>query len=421
MSEGSQAAQPPGDGPETVATADHESRHASLLADLHARPAPALHGPATVSFVAYLDGERTQADGRAGAGRSRRSHGGDRVVVEHHHEFVSFTATVPGVQQVLFSTDRNPFSGPSPDDGLAVSVQVEVVPLPSQESGVVSLAAEHLVADGMLLAWVAEELIVVGVDFRVTDDGPMRMLVMTSPSVGPGRVGRVVRRLLELETYRALSTLALEHAQQLARVLSDLEPRLVRLVERMDDASVSADETLEELLQVSAELETLASRHDFRFAAAHAYEAIVVDRLAVLRESRFGGRQLLAEFLALRFTPAMRTISSAEQRLHRLIARAGRAGDLLRTRVEVSHSAQNAAMLVSLDQRAQAQLRLQHAVEGLSVFAVTYYAVSILGYLLAPAAGALGVDEAVVKALLVPMVLLTVWLGVRRVRHGQGH
>lgn len=379
--------------------------HGQLLADLHSRPAPQLRGPATVSYWATL--------GRTAAPHGFASETGASTVVEHHHEFTSFTATFPHSQSTLFDPARMRMAPTDP----AIAVLVEIISLPETEAEVASLAQRHLNSRSMILTWVAEELVAVATDFQPTDDGPMRLLVMTSSHVGPGRVGRVVRRLLEVETYRALSMMALDNAQSLGTRLDELEPRMLRLVERMDDPALAADETLHELLDVSAELEALASRHDFRFAAAHAYEAIVSDRLNVLNETRFAGRQLLSEFLALRYTPAMRTVTSTEQRLHRLIDRAGRAGDLLRTRVEVAHSSQNAAMLISLDSRAQAQLRLQHAVEGLSVFAVSYYAVSLLAYLLAPGADAVGVEESWVKAGLAPSVLLVVWLSVRQVRH----
>jgi uncharacterized membrane-anchored protein len=69
--------------------------------------------------------------------------------------------------------------------------------------------------------------------------------------------------------------------------------------------------------------------------------------------------------------------------------RAERAAELLRTRVDVERSAQNQRLLESMDRRADLQLRLQHTVEGLSVVAISYYAVSLAAYLLAPLAHAL--------------------------------
>ena len=153
-----------------------------------------------------------------------------------------------------------------------------------------------------------------------------------------------------------------------------------------------------------------------RFGATAAYRSLVEDRLASLREVRQGDRQTLSEFMARRFDPAMRTVRSAEARVAAMLDRAGRAGELLRTRVDVGRQAQNQAVLTSLDRRAEMQLRLQHTVEGLSVVAISYYALGLLGYAVYPLAHALQVDKAVILAALVPVVVLAVWLGMRRVR-----
>ena len=143
----------------------------------------------------------------------------------------------------------------------------------------------------------------------------------------------------------------------------------------------------------------------------------MTQRITVLREERFEGRQTFREFMARRFDPAMRTVKSAEKRLESMSARAMRAGDLLRTRVEVKRSAQNQDLLASMDKRADLQLRLQHTVEGLSVVAISYYAVSLVGYLLYPLAEQVEMSKGMLSALSVPPVVLAVWWGLRRIRN----
>ena len=90
----------------------------------------------------------------------------------------------------------------------------------------------------------------------------------------------------------------------------------------------------------------------------------------------------------------MRTVASAEDRLRAMIERTRRAADLLRTRVDVERSAQNQALLERMDRRADLQLRLQHTVEGLSVVAISYYAVGLIGYAVYPVAHAMAIDKA---------------------------
>jgi len=63
---------------------------------------------------------------------------------------------------------------------------------------------------------------------------------------------------------------------------------------------------------------------------------------------------------------------TAASRLESLSERVARANQLLSTRIDLSHERQNRALLDTMNSRAEAQLRLQLTIEGLSVAAVTY-------------------------------------------------
>jgi uncharacterized membrane-anchored protein len=89
---------------------------------------------------------------------------------------------------------------------------------------------------------------------------------------------------------------------------------------------------------------------------------------------------------------------------------------LLRTRVDVERSAQNQSLLESMDRRADLQLRLQRTVEGLSVVAISYYAVSLAAYILYPFAGILQMSKGTLTALVTLPILLLVWWAIRRIR-----
>ena len=52
----------------------------------------------------------------------------------------------------------------------------------------------------------------------------------------------------------------------------------------------------------------------------------------------------------------------------------------------------------------------------LSVGAISYYAVGLLGYLLAPVAKSSGIDKSVLMAAAIPLVVLATWLGLRWAR-----
>jgi uncharacterized membrane-anchored protein len=64
-------------------------------------------------------------------------------------------------------------------------------------------------ADSLASVWVLEEAAVVAGDFRIDPAGWMRFAVFVKRGTVPGRIGRIVQRLLELETYRAMSMLGL--------------------------------------------------------------------------------------------------------------------------------------------------------------------------------------------------------------------
>ena len=99
-----------------------------------------------------------------------------------------------------------------------------------------------------------------------------------------------------------------------------------------------------------------------------------------------------------------------------LSGRAARIADLLRTRVDVAISVQNRSLLESMDRRAGLQLRLQKTVEGLSVVAISYYAVGLVGYVAYPFMEAWELGKGLVLAAATPVVVLAVAVFVRRLR-----
>jgi uncharacterized membrane-anchored protein len=212
-----------------------------------------------------------------------------------------------------------------------------------------------------------------------------------------------------------MAMLGLAKVRDMGPELSTLDKQLSSLVGELNSDTINADETLRQLLQTSAVLENAAAQSAYRFGATRAYEAIVNQRIFILREERFLGRQSFGEFMMRRFDPAMRTVESTQSRLQSLTDRAARASDLLRTRVDVERSAQNQDLLTSMDKRADLQLRLQRTVEGLSVVAISYYAVSLALYVLGPVEKAYDISKTVLAAGVTPVVLIVVWLLIRRV------
>ena len=419
---------------------DHPLRY-QLANELHARPFPALDVPCRAAYLALKPAENggtrdrnadraflielldrhgaphPQPDATHYSGRL----GKHQIKWESHTEFVTYTIFGDGVSD-------KPFDGGTfdmfPADWLArapgyrvTSALIRVEQMPEEPEEISRKIDSWMVQESVAISSVVDGDVIVGTDFRIDPVGHMRFACFVKKGVGRQRVGRVVQRLTEIETYKTMSMLGLGRARRLSAPMGQLDDQLSELMEAMTgDRPQPAEADLTKLLKVAAEVEKLLTQANFRFGATQAYEAIVWQRIEVLREERFLGRQTLKEFMTRRYDPAMRTVKSAEARLKEMAARSARASELLRTRVDVERQAQNQALLASMDRRADLQLRLQQTVEGLSVVAISYYAVSLGAYLLAPLAKAAGIEKAWLTAGLTPVVILLVWLAVRRIR-----
>lgn len=170
---------------------------------------------------------------------------------------------------------------------------------------------------------------------RIGADGFERILVLAAPDTSENRSGRIAQRLLELETYRIMSLLSLPLAKTLASQLTQSELRLVEINDRLEKKMDKDELLLDDLTALAAEVESTTAENSFRFSAARAYDAIVQQRIAEMREQPLSGIQTVGEFMQRRLAPAMTTVNATSLRLSALAERIARASDLLRTRVDV--------------------------------------------------------------------------------------
>ncbi len=417
---------------------DHPLRY-RLANELHARPFPSMTAPSTAAYLAIKRPEGAAARDRdadmdhlvalldrhgaphpqPGATHYFGKIGRYMLKWESHTEFVTYTAFTDGLSTRPFDpADFEVF----PDDWLEAAPGVRITSAlirisPWKDKEVTrNEVKEWFVPESVAVARVLDDAAVVAGDFRIDSAGHLRFAVTVAPDTGDRRIGRVVQRLCEIETYKAMSMLGFARAREMSPRMGELDTQLTQMIGDMTGAGTRAEDTLKSLLSISAELESMVATSSFRFGATGAYENIVHQRIGVLREQRFEGRQTFSEFMMRRYDPAMRTVKSTQDRLNAMADRAMRAGELLRTRVDVERSAQNQALLESMNQRADMQLRLQKTVEGLSVVAISYYAVSLAGYLLYPLTEPLSLSKGMLTAIVTPPVVLLVWWMIRRIR-----
>lgn len=246
--------------------------------------------------------------------------------------------------------------------------------------------------------------------FRIGDDGFERMLVVAPESTTEARAGRIAQRLLELETYRMMALRGLPVAKNLSAMLSAAESQLADITGLLERKGESDQALLDLLVALAAGIERATAEHGFRFSATRAYDSLVSQRLAELRERPISGTQTLGEFMQRRLSPAMATVQATEKRLASLAERVSRSSALLRTRVDIATEAQNQLLLEKLTRGQELQLRLQVTVEGLSMAAISYYVVSLLLYAFKGIkATGVPIHPEIAVALLLPLVLWSVW------------
>ncbi|MFK5997286.1 MAG: DUF3422 domain-containing protein [Rhodobacterales bacterium] len=409
-----------------------------LSDELHARPFPQITAPTSAAYLA-ISSVGTEAQDRAilvqllkalghGDQDPKGSHyfadlGGYKLKWERHTEFATFTFFVERQVDELFADDPHslfPAEWKENTEGeILASCVLEVVgpfTLKAAENYVTHNFFKSFKNEGMAVNYVLGREAVVASDFTIDERGHTRLAVLAIGQVGENRLGRIVQRLFEIETYKSMAMLTLPVARDIFAQVGDLNTDLSLAVQAIAEGEGTTQERLDALLSVSAKIEYLQSQSAYRFSGAEAYNAILNQRISVLREERLLGRQTFSEFMMRRFDPAMRTCQAAQMRLRDISKRAARASDLLATRVTVRTNEQNRALLHQMDQRASLQMRLQETVEGLSVVAISYYAVNLATYLLAPLVEMLGYEKHKLIAILILPVMLLVWLMIRQIK-----
>ncbi|MEO1775871.1 MAG: DUF3422 domain-containing protein [Pseudomonadota bacterium] len=428
-------------------TLDHHPKRFAMTNELHARPFMPVAAPGRALVMAFKQTNNAQERDPAldrrhllafidrhggqhpapGASHYLATFGRFTMKWERHTEFVSYTLVEEGGGEALFDSALAEHLPPdwlaeAPGQVVAAS-EIEVLRVADRaaaEKALTGPLSREFSAESLAAALTLDDGALAIGDFRIHEGGFSRFALVVYGPVGDRRIGRAMQRLVEIENYRMLAMLALPIARDAAARLNEIDRELSRLIATVADREDPREEAeiLDALTALSAEIEAMSATTAFRFGAARAYEAIVHERIAMMREERMIGRQLFSEFMLRRFDPAMRTVRATSGRLTDLATRAGRIADLLRTRVDVALQAQNQQLLTSMDKRAALQLRLQQTVEGLSVVAISYYAVSLAGYFIAPLGQVFGVTKEGLTALTAIPIVAAVALFVRRIRRG---
>lgn len=426
-------ATPTGSGP--LAFTPHAERE-TVLDELHARPFEPIRPPCRAIRFAFLTDlaqmnadadalRRFCADNRlgelpAGAKHQRIAFPGAVLRWEQHSEFTTYTWIVDA------EADRSASHLPAIVASTMTRLGQPGPHLVSIDLRLDAPDAARDIAHGFDPASLAASQVLGGhatiaTDFKADDDGFVRFRI-EDRGLTPIEAGGLVLRLLEIETYRCFALLGLPLSRRITPTVRDAENRLTGIMNVISTSSGldTNRELLDEITSLAARIEAEAATANYRFAASAAYDGIVQQRLEVIGEKSFGGWPTLAEFLARRLNPAMRTCQTLNARLLDLNNKLTRAANLLRTRIDVEIEQQNRDLLAAMSERTRLQLRLQQTVEGLSVAAISYYVASLLHYVFESASHYWPVNATVATGISIPFIVIVLAVLLSRIKRGHG-
>jgi len=407
---------------------DHPYR-AAIMAEVHARPVeiiddycrlrrlvvvmPAQAGSMMGAFARFS--EFCVAAGVDVPDQSSRQHSFNtatrHVTWEFHTEFVTVTWRTASEDMENWPTDIGLET--LSDGQLLGAMRLDVI--------ADKTIPDHLVPGfnlaSLCLADVENGKAQVATDF-VTDADHYTRFELAAGGLSVLRRSIIVRRILEIETYRSMALLGLPLARSSNAELRTVEIELTELVEGLSEATTAetVQAALTQLHALSVRSGQLSERLGYRFAAGHAYGDVLRMRLAGIRENSTTRGSTLTHYIGNRVDPGLATCAAMEKRLAVLSEKIERAIGMLNVRIGVDMQVQNAAVLDSIARTGRSQFLLQRTVEGLSTIAISYYLLGIVGYALAGPLEMLHWQKTMTLSIAAPIVLLVVWLMVRAIR-----
>ncbi|MBN0988875.1 DUF3422 family protein [Amphritea pacifica] len=409
------------------------SQRQMIADEVHARPFQQLSPPLKVLHFALMLGEKGIAEVRDDISAFFLRCGGQAMEPEAsfcyqqleslalrweaHTEFYTLTLYQNQLdsrwQQTLSGLPEN-WSDQLPGE-LITGVQIQVMEPSAEgdEERARELFRNHQLIGSRVMRGAAR----VWTDFRAEGEFYLDRMLVKNIHMHGYQCGRLIQRLCEIDTYRAVALLGLEPARETMRKVSRLDRELAEITLKLSALDKGDEsETLDALMSLSAQAEEISADTVNRFSASDAYYALVRMRISELEEIRIEGLQTLEQFIERRVDPAMRTWQAAAQRLERLSQRIARSSDLLRSRVDLSTEQKIHGLLSSMNKRTRRQLNLQAKLETFSIIVVTYYVFDLVERTIRHLTSGEPRDMAIHwLSYSLPAVVLLVWWYVRRI------
>ncbi len=333
---------------------------------------------------------------------------GFTVTFGFHNEFTSLTWSSPPGDTVVTPTDI----------GLEIVADLALV-----SATIIDIREESALTADILDACDTASLCHVSIESGkaeiatdlVEDEDGFVHYEFAAGALTPLRRSILARRLFEVESYSKLALLGLPEVRAAGAELGALETEISAVIGALPtiEGVEASGAAIAALNNLSLRVAVLTDSLSYRMAASQAYGQIVADRLDTLQDFTTGTGANLSVYVENRVGPALRTLKATEKRLQGAAQKIERAALMINARNGLELGIQNSAILGTISKTARSQFLLQQTVEGLSIIAITYYLIAVLGYALAGPIHLMHWDKEWVMGALTPVALIVVWIGSR--------
>lgn len=265
------------------------------------------------------------------------------------------------------------------------------------KSNVLTRLFSSMVSDGGAIVWTPF--------YSFRGDGFNRILVRDI-SLKPGRLGRLVRRLIEIDLYSTIALQNFGNAREQLKRLRDNEKKIssalenkfhnreklkilrkkkleknliskmLQLISKKNEQAINVtlnnksrrstdyQDCYDEISEIATTIANDIEKHRYNFQTTVAYSELVWQRVNELKEQRVEGWMRISYFLERRFRPGVRACEAA-----------------LRSQIAISQEIQGVANLLetglSLKLHEQ-ECNFKKIVEFMALFPITYYFSSII-------------------------------------------
>lgn len=227
------------------------------------------------------------------------------------------------------------------------------------------------VSDGGALAWTP---------FKCLSDGYNRILIRNI-SLGPQRLGRLVRRLAEINLYVALGIRNYDNAQKQLNDLASQDKKLSQIVfdrsrETQSDEDFDADvdrNNYKKIIDIAKDVSKIVSETRYRFEETLAYSELVSRRIYELREQRLEGWTRIGFFMERNYTPCVKTCETALRYQAALSQRIQEQASLLSAGLHFHVAEKSKEILEQQHKNEQSERKFRITIEIIAMTAIIYY------------------------------------------------